>query len=742
MQPLPATPELSRRQFIVTATTLAGGLALGIGIPHTAAHAATPPLARLWGEDAHDLREINAWIVIEPNDAVTLRVGHSEMGQGSATGLAMLIAEELECDWKHVRFEFASPNRNVREKKIYGDMLTVGSRGIRTSWQSVQQAGASARARLIAAAAQRWSVPAEECEAAMSRVTHRASHRALRYGELAAAAAQITLPAEPALRSPEQFKLAGKPLPRLDAAIKTDGSAQFGIDIYPPGTVHAAVIGCPVPGGKLVSAEESKIAGRRGVVQVVKLPDAVAVIADNFWRAKEAAAALAPAIVWDGGEGAKLDSAQLNAMYRALLDGAMVTARNDGDAKAQLRDHGDVIERVYEVPHLAHATMEPLNATAHLSEGRLDVWVGTQSADGATRIAAQAAGLAPEQVYLHNCYIGGGFGRRGTGDEIRQAVMIARAVGDRPVKMLWTREEDIRHSRLRPQAAIRFRSALDPYTKLPAALHIEIALDSIQTTLGTIPRSGIDPTAIDGIADSVPYNRVPHWYCGQALKNTHLLAGYWRSVGGSHNGFFMESFIDELAAAAGQDPLEYRRHLTDRVDVLGVLDTLKARADWGKPLGEGRGRGLAVVDNHGAVLGMVAEVSVNGDEVRVNRMVAAIDAYHVVNPNLVIAQVEGGVVFGLSAALYGEITISKGAVEQGNFDTYRVLRLADTPRTEVYLSLSGGQDEHGQPKWGGVGECGVAPVAAALTNAIFNATGKRVRSLPLKNLKLSQLQRT
>jgi isoquinoline 1-oxidoreductase beta subunit len=736
----PIDSGLSRRQFVMTATTLTGGLALGIGLRGTAA-SATPPAVtgQYWGADAHDPHEINAWIVIDPDNTVTLRISHVEMGQGSSTGLSMLTAEELGCDWKGIRYVFASPNRNAREK-VYGSMSTVGSRGIRTSWQMVQQAGASARERLIAAAAARWKVAPAECTAADSKVTHTPSGRSLRYGELAAAASAITLAKEPAIKTPQQFKLVGTAQPRLDTAIKVNGTAQFGIDAIQPNMVYAAVYMCPVFGGKLVKVDESLVAGRRGVLQVVKLPSMVAVVADNFWRASQAIKTLTPSMVWDGGDASKTDSEQFRQMYLSLLDGPLATGMDKGDARGAVGKGKDVVEAVYEVPHLAHATMEPLNSTVHLQKDRIDIWMGTQQPDTYVELAAKATGLEPEQVYLHNCFLGGGFGRRDFGDDMLPAIEIAKAVGNRPVKMIWTREEDLRHSRYRPQCAIRFKAALGP-DKRPTAFYSAIAGDSIMSAVGMGLNKGIDVMSGEGLTWEVVYTRIPNWYAGQSLKNTHVPAAFWRSVGGSHNGFFIESFIDELAHAAGADPLEYRRSMTDRSDVLGVLDVLKAKSDWGKPLPKGRGRGISVVDNHGGIMGMVVEVTVNAEgELKVERVVAAIDAYHIVNPNLVKAQVEGGFVFGYTAARYGEITIKDGAVEQGNFDTYGMARMADTPNVETHICSSGAMDDKGQPKWGGVGECTVAPVAAAITNAIFSATGIRIRRLPIKNAKLSQTQ--
>jgi isoquinoline 1-oxidoreductase beta subunit len=732
--------ELSRRQLIVTGSTLAGGFALGLLVPG-AARAATPELgAQYWGGDAADPREVTAWVVIGPGDSVTLRCPMAEMGQGTGSGLPMLLAEELECDWSKVKVEFASVNRNIREDGVYRDMMTAGSRGIRSSWEYVQQAGASARVRLITAAAAKWNVPVAQCEAVKGSVRHAASGRVLSYGDVAAAAAKVTLTSEPAIKSPEQFKLVGTRQPRIDTAIKSDGSAKFGIDTRQPGQLYAAIMSCPVFGGKLVSVDESAVKGRRGIVQVVKLDDAVAVVADNYWRANQALNALK--IGWDGGAAAKTDSAQFRAEYLEALNGPMLTARNDGDAKKIITDSRNVIEAVYETPLLAHATMEPCNATVHLTPARLDIWMGSQSALANAKMAAEVSGLKPEQVYFHQAYLGGGFGRRTFGDELRQAIQVAKAgkIGV-PLQLLWSREQDMRADRYRPQSAARLKAVLTPDGKVEA-LHIESACGSIQQSTGAGRPDGLDGTSLEGIGPSVPYTKVPNWYTGLKNKNTHVPVAYWRSVGGSQNCFYLESFIDELAHAAGKDPLEFRRSLTDRADSLSVLNKLAEVSNWGSKLPEGSGRGISLADNHGAVAGHVAEVTVDSaGAVRVNRVFAATDAYHIVNPNLVEAQMEGGVIFGMTAMLYGETTIKDGAAVQSNFDSYRMVRLADAPDVQTHLALTGGNDANGKPKWGGVGECSVAPIAAAIANAIFAASGKRIRSLPFKNVKLTELTR-
>jgi isoquinoline 1-oxidoreductase subunit beta len=730
--------KISRRQFVVSATTATGGLALGLLMPGFPAFAAPAYKNPAFAGDVADPREVNAWVVIEPDDTVTLRCPMAEMGQGTGTGLPMLLAEELECDWSKVKVEFSSVNRNIRENGIYGDQMTAGSRGIRTSWPYVQQAGASARARLIQAAATKWNVPASECSASMSKVTHKASGRSLRYGELVGDAAKVKLSQEPAIKTPEQFKFAGTRQPRLDSATKSDGSAKFGIDAREKDQLYASIMSCPVFGGKLVSVDDSAIKNARGIKQVVKLDDAVAVVADNYWRANEALKKLK--VTWDGGKAARTDSSQFAQEYRDALDGPLVAARNDGDAKAVIAKSQHVVTAEYETPLLAHATMEPCNATVHLQGDRLDIWMGSQSAFSNAKMAAEETGLKPEQIYFHQTYLGGGFGRRTFGDELRHAIRVAKAGNiNVPLQLLWSREQDMHADRYRPQSAIRMKGALTADGKLEA-LYIQSACGSIARSTGRKVPDGIDFTALEGIGPSVPYNKIPNWYTGQMLKDTHVPVGYWRSVGGSQNCFYMESFIDELAHAAGKDPLEFRRSLTDRVDSLAVLNKLEEISNWHKPLPAGRGRGISLVDNHEALGGQVAEVTIapNG-EVKVDRVFAVTDAYHVVNPNLVDAQIEGGVIFGMTAMLYGEITIKDGAAVQGNFNDYRMVRLPDAPQMVTALALTGGKDKDGKPKWGGVGECSTAPIAAAIANAIFAASGKRIRSLPLKNLKLTEL---
>jgi isoquinoline 1-oxidoreductase subunit beta len=718
--------SVTRRQFVVASSSAAGGLVIAVAFPALADAASIA--AQPFGPETATPNEVNAFLVIDPDGGILFRSPHQEMGQGAITALPMIIAEELECDWSKMRVEYASPTRNLRDNRVYGDMVTAGSRGVRTSWHMLLQAGASARVRLIEAAARRWNVPAGECEASNSKVVHRPSGRSLDYGALAAEAGKITLDREPAIRTPDKFKLIGQSLPRLDTPLKINGEAKFAIDTQIPGMVYAAIAACPVSGGKLKSVDETPVKGRRGIQHVVKLADAVAVVADRFWRAQEALALLKPE--WETGAAGKTNSAQFAKLYRDTLDGPMVTARNDGNVDAAFAKGGKIVEALYEAPHLAHATMEPLNATVHLQANKLEVWLGTQAPMGTIGQAAAASGLKPEQIVIHNCFLGGGFGRRSANDEMRQAILIAKQI-EKPVKLVWTREEDMTQDRYRPQAAVRLKAALGA-DGMPTAFDAKIAVGSIMRSLGMSKvENGIEAQAIEGFANT--NYRIPNLRVGCMLKNTHVPVMFWRSVGSSQNAFFMESYIDELAHAAGKDPYQFRRALlAHRPDILGVLDKIAEKGDWGKRLPAGRGRGIAVHESFGSIVGQVAEVTVDRKgEVRVDRIVAAVDCGHAVNPSIVEAQIESGVIYGLSAALYGEITIKDGRVEQSNFDAYRIVSLADTPKIEVYLALSGGK------KWGGIGEPGTPPTAPAVANAVFAATGHRARSLPLKNLKLS-----
>ncbi len=720
--------SLTRRKFLVTGMTASGGLAVGISALPRLAGAATVS-ATPWDDDGTAANELDAWIAIDPDDSVLIRYQRSEMGQGSMTALIMCVAEELQCDWSKVRTEYASANRSIREHNVYGDQASVGSRTVRESHLLMQRIGANARERLIQAAAARWQVPTGECAAANSVVTHQPSGKQLRFGELVGDAAKLKLNHEPAIKEPPQYTLIGQPTKRVDVPLKVNGTAIYGIDIKVPGMLFAAIESCPVPTGKLASVDESPVQGMRGVVKVVKLPDAVAVVADRYWRAKQALAKLEPE--WSTGALATTDSAQFSSTYRAVVETPGAVARNNGDTGQAIAGAATKLDAVYEVPYLAHATMEPLNATAYWQADRLDIWVGTQMANNTLKGLAGILKLKPEQVHVHNAFLGGGFGRRGGIDEGLQAAFVSRAVG-KPVKLVWSREQDMRHDRYRPMAVIKLQAGLDAGGK-PVALFARTAVGSLfrGMGLGKMVKNGVEPMAIDALATN-PYD-IANQRIEVHLKDTHIPVSFWRSVGASQNAFFLESFIDEMAHAAGKDPVAFRRAmLGHRPDWMKVLDTLAEKSNWGTPMAPGKGRGIGITECFGSVVGCVAEIDLTPQgKLKVERVVYAIDCGHAVNPLTVAEQLEGGTIFGLTAALFGKISVKNGAIEQGNFDSYQMVRLAQAPRTEVHLALTGGK------KWGGVGEPGTAPIAPAVANAIFAVTGKRIRRLPLMDQDLT-----
>ncbi len=714
---------LTRRYFIFAGLTAAGGFAIGLGpTPPLAAHAAAVG-ASPWDENEINPDDIDAWIAIEPDDSVLIRYARSEMGQGSMTALPMIVAEELQCDWSKVRIQYASANRNFREKYVYGDMSSVGSHSVTGSRVNLQQVGASARARLVKAAAAKWNVSPDSCTAASSVITHTASGRSLRFGEVASDAAKITLLTEPEIKTPRQYTLIGKPMPRIDVIHKIDGSAKFAIDISIPDMVYAAISACPVSGGKLASVDETPLADVPGIIKVVKLPNAVAVVStQSFWRAKRALAKLHPE--WDFGPAGDTDSALFAQAYRQALDRPGAVARNDGNADLALTQAAKTIETLYETPYLAHAPMEPMNATVHLQPDRLDVWVGTQAADRSLKFAAAASGLKPEQIYIHNTFVGGGFGRKAINDEMIQAIHVAKTV-NLPIKLIWTREEDMRHDRYRPQAAARLQAGLDA-DGIPTALKIHTAVGSIMRSLGINKvENGVEEMAVQGLSNN-PYG-IANTRVECSLQNTHIPVCFWRSVGASQNAFFIESFVDEIAAARNHDPYRLRRHLLkDQPQWLTVLDEAAEKGNWGKPLPQGSGRGIAIHQCDGTIVGAVAEITVNSNgELKVNRVTLAVDSGHMVNPLTVAEQMEGATIFGLTAALYGKVSIANGAPVQGNFDSYQMVRFAQAPKIDVHLIPNRGK------KWGGIAEAGVPPIAPAICNAIFSITGKRLRSLPI-----------
>jgi isoquinoline 1-oxidoreductase subunit beta len=719
----PKTPgeALSRRRLLAGISAVGGGLALGFAIPFAATSAATvasPPAPA--GQ-----AEITAWIVIHPDNTVVIRIANSEMGQGAMTGLAMLVAEELECDWSTVRTEFVAPEENLRRRERWGDLSTGASRSIGFSQLALRQAGAMAREMLIGAAAARWNVPAAECVAQASAITHEASERTVTFGSVAAHAARIAPPADIRLKKPSEWKLAGKPTRRLDVRDKITGQPIYAIDVRLPGMLYAAIMQCPTYGGRLKSADESAIARLPGVRRLVRMPDAVAVVADSWWRAKRAVEALP--VAWDDRGHGTVSSASIAAfVHEGLMAKEARLGRADGDAVAALARAARRVEAEYTVPFLAHATMEPQNCTAHVRPDAVEIWAPTQDSATALATAAFAAGVPNEKVVVHRTMLGGGFGRRGaTQDYVRQAVLIAKEV-DAPVKLVWTREEDLRHDFYRPFGMARLVAGLDA-DGVPLALTVRLAGPSFVATV--VPEFGanfVDRSYLSGLLEEMAYD-VPNYLLDYVIRPTPVPVGVWRAINYTQNFFYMESFIDEMAHAAGADPYLYRRRLLrNSPKKLAVLDAAAAKADWATPPPAGISRGIAVSEACGSCCAEVVEVSVRHGIVRVHRVVAALDCGHVVNPLSIEMQVQGAVIYALTAALNGEITIKDGAAEQDNFDTHEMLRIADAPPVETVIVPSGGF-------WGGVGEPPVPPLAPALCNAIFAATGKRIRDLPVKN---------
>jgi isoquinoline 1-oxidoreductase beta subunit len=723
------TIKLSRRRFVVGTAVAGGGLALGLRLPLGGGSAEAAVGAG---------SEVNAWVVVKPDDTCVIRVARSEMGQGTLTGLAQLVAEELECDWKKVTTESITPGQNLARKRVWGEMGTGGSRGIRTSHDYVRRGGAAARMMLLQAAADQWAVPVAEVSVADGVITHAPSGRRTTYGKVADAAAKLTAPDPKSitLKDPKQWKIAGKPVKRLDTADKLDGSKVYAIDLALPGMLHAAVKACPVFGGKVVSYDEAKISGRPGVRRVVKVNDAtVAVVADTWWRAKSALDALP--IVWDEGAGATQSSTTI---AERLAEGLTTTEayafRNEGDALAAIQGAARKVEAVYSTPFLAHATMEPMNCTVKISADRAECWVPTQNSEASLAALSEQSGLPLAQCEVYRHDLGGGFGRRGgTQDFVRQATLIAKQFPGVPVKMIWSREEDMGHDFYRPISQCKLAAGLDDKGAL-VGLHLRVSGQSINAFVNPALIVGNkDDRQLQGYTDKpgdaqLGYS-VPNLLIEYAMRNSHVPVGPWRGVNTNQNAVYMECFIEEVARAAGADSLQFRRALMGKHPKhLAVLDAAAARGDWGKPLPAGVHRGLAQFMGYGSYSAAVAEVSVSPEgKVKVHRMVLALDCGHAVNPDQIAAQVEGSVAYGLSAALYGECTVQNGRMTELNFDRYRLVRLAEMPKVETVIVPSG-------DFWGGVGEPTISVVTPAVLNAIFAATGKPVRSLPLKNVRL------
>ena len=725
---------MNRRKFILrSAAAAGGGLALGFNLPFGLSGAAAQTAAAAG-------TEINAWVFVKPNDTCVIRIARSEMGQGTITGLAQLVVEELECDWKKVATEQFTAGQNLARKRVWGEMSTGGSRGIRISQDYVRRGGAAARMMLLQAAADQWNVPVGEVTVANGVITHAASQRSTTYGRVAGAAARLTPPDPKSiqLRDPKQWKIAGRPMKRLDTADKLNGTKIYSIDLKLPGMLHAAVKACPVFGGKLVSYDESRLSGRPGVHRVVKVNDStVGVVANTWWRAKTALDALP--IVWDEGAGATQSSATIAARLREGLtaSGEPLAGWQEGDALKAIEGAAKKVEAVYSTPFLAHATMEPMNATAKVTPDRVEVWVPTQNAEASLAAATEEAGLPLDRGEVYKLDLGGGFGRRGgTQDYTRQAVAIAKQFPGVPVKLIWTREEDQAHDFYRPISQCKLSAGVDESGKL-VGLHIRVSGQSINAFLNPQGiKDGKDMRQLQGLSkeagDAQFGYTVPNLLIEYAMRNTHVPVGPWRGVNTNQNGVYLECFMDEVARAAGQDPLEFRRALmASHPKHLAVLNAAADKAGWGKPLPAGVHRGIAQFMGYGSYSAAVAELSVSDKgQVRVHRMVLALNCGHAVNPDQIAAQVEGSVAYGLTATLYGECSVENGRMVESNFHNYPIMRLAEMPKVETVIVPT-------YDFWGGVGEPTISVVAPSVMNAIYAATGKPVRSLPLKKLTLA-----
>ncbi|MBR1178611.1 xanthine dehydrogenase family protein molybdopterin-binding subunit [Bradyrhizobium sp. KB893862 SZCCT0404] len=717
------SPKMNRRAFVIGTAAVGTGLAIGLDLPFGG-----PAVVRA----ADGSPEIGAWVVVRPDDTVVIRIARSEMGQGSLTGLAQLVAEELECDWSKVTTEYPTPGQSVARKRVWGDFSTGGSRGIRSSQDYVRKGGATARVMLIQAAADAWKVPASECTAASSVITHTPTGRTTTYGKVAEAAAKLTPPADVKLKDPKDWKVVGKGLLRLDTADKTNGAMVYGIDVKLPGMLNAAIKDCPVFGGKLKSYDEAKVTGMKGVKKVVKVGDtAVAVVADTWWHAKTALEALP--IVWDEGENAKVSSESIAKWLAEGLndDQPAYVGNKNGDAKAAIASAAKKVEAVYSYPYQNHATMEPMNATAVYTADKCEVWCGTQNGEAAFAAVLEASGLPAEKCDVHKVMLGGGFGRRGQTDYVRQAVMIAKQMPGTPIKLLWSREEDMAHGRYHPITQCKMTGAFDANNNL-VALHYRLSGQSILFSLRPEAlQNGMDPAAFQGVAQTgeaaFGYS-VPNLLVEHAMRNPHVPPGFWRGVNVNHNAIYMECFMDELAQAAGQDPLEFRRKLMgNHPKHLAVLNAVAEKIGWTTPAPQGVYRGIAQVMGYGSYVAGAAEISVtDGNKIKVLRIVASTDPGYVVNPAQVQRQIAGSFVYGLSALFYGGCTVKDGKIEQSNFDTYNSMRINEMPKVESVMVPSGGF-------WGGVGEPTIGVAAPAVLNAYFAATGKRIRSVPLRD---------
>jgi isoquinoline 1-oxidoreductase subunit beta len=732
---------MNRRHFIINSSKAAGGLALSFNFPMMAKLSAQTNVQNA-GAAAN---EVTAWVVVKPDDSIVVRIARSEMGQGTLTGLAQMVVDDLDGNWAKVSTEYPTPGENLARARIWGDFGTGGSRGIRMSQDYVRRGGAAARQMLIQAAANEWNVPAAECNASNSVITHTPTNRTTTYGKVAAAASKLPVPAAASvkLKDPKDWKLTGKRLARLDTVDKTTGKQMYGMDLKMPGMLNAAVKDCPVFGGKLKSFNAAAIANRPGVKKVLRVNDSmVAVVADTWWRAKSALDALP--IEWDEGPNAKLSSVGFAAVLKEALNAPdAVVGNENGDARKAIADAPRKIEAVYSYPHQNHATMETMNATVLFTTNaagvaeKCEVWTPTQNGEAALAATAEASGLPPAKCDVYKMHLGGGFGRRGGTDWIHQAISIAKQMPNIPVKMIWSREEDMLHGRYHPVTQCKMSAGMDAQGNV-TGLHMRIAGQSILATVA--PQSiqnGKDPVVFQGLNPPGPEASIgytfPNLLVDHAMRNPHVPAGFWRGVNLNQNAIYLECFMDELAFEAKQDPLVFRRKfMANHPKHLAVLNAAAEKAGWDKPAPKGVFRGICQTMGFGSYVAAVAEVSVSdAGALKIHRIVAATDCGYAVNPQQIEAQVEGSFAYGLSAALYGECTVKDGRMTQDNFTTYPAVKMADMPAVETVIVASGGF-------WGGVGEPTIAVAAPAVLNAIFAATGKRIRDLPLKNHSLKR----
>jgi isoquinoline 1-oxidoreductase subunit beta len=714
----------TRRTFTFGISAAAAGLAVNVHPLSSIAAAGDTPIGANGGTP-----EVTAWIKIEPDDTTIIQVARSEMGQGNFTTLPMLVAEELECDWRFVRPQYVEPSSNISRGHAWGDMVTAASISIRGSQSYLRQAGAQARHMLIAEAAERWRVPQNECAARNSVVTHVPSGRTLRYGEIAEGASRRPIPADVRLKSPEDWRLIGQSIPRVDVKDKVVGSPIYASDVRLPGMLFASVSACPTLGGRLKSFDASRVMEMPGVRHVVTVEDtAVAVVADSWWQAKNARDALP--IVWDPGAGKDLSTQTIRDTYTHGLDADdAAIGRTIGDVTKALSQAFSVVHADYEAPYLAHTTMEPQTCTAHVKDGHAEVWAPTQNGEGTLLNVSKALGIPPSRVIVHKHHLGGGFGRRGLAqDWARMAADIAKQV-DRPVKMIWTREEDVQHDYYRPMVLARQSAGFDTAGNL-IGWKVRVCGSSILVDLSPDRlKDGQDLEMCNAFLDEDMAYHVPNFEVGYVMRNNPVPVGFWRGVNHSQNGYFRECFIDELAQARHQDPYLFRRDLLSKAPrSIAVVEEVAKRANWGRTA-KGIFQGIALVECYNSATAQVVDISVDDTgQLTVHRVVCAIDAGYIVNPSIVEAQMQGAVAYALGAVLYGEITLQDGRVQQSNFHDYRALRMNEMPQAEIYFVSSG--DKYSKD-WGGVGEPGTPPLAPAVANAVFAATGKRIRSLPL-----------